>query len=182
MGSEATGRMDWKAWAGIPILVAIIGAAAVIIPPLLDEEAPEPGAAGDIVSPTKSQDVPNAFSVEGTLSAIPPDHHVWVAVQIGNLLFPKEPEIPSQDRRFSQEVVEDEVRAGSRFDLALLMVDSEDHREIVAWLMSGRRAEGESDAEESNGYQGLKNEDIPGRVKLAVVRDLVMKPAPQSKE
>ncbi|MGH3103567.1 MAG: hypothetical protein ACRDN6_05665 [Gaiellaceae bacterium] len=128
-----------------------------------DDDPVRGQAFGEILSPERAERVIGSFEAEGTLSGIPQDHHVWLAVQIGNLHFPKEPEIPSQDRHWAQEVVGAGVPAGVRFALALLMVDAEGHRVIEAWFERGRSGEG---------FPGLAT--IPGSVKLDVVRELVL--------
>ena len=160
------GLTDWKIWAAVTVLVALIGAVAVIIAARVGKPAPPATAApaGRILSPQSGEQLPRSFAVEGELSAIRRDHHVWIIGQVGNLLFPKEPEIPSQDRRWSQEVVEAGVSPGGQFALALLMVEAEGQRAIEDWLNRGKRGDG---------FPGL--ERIPGSVKLDVVRDLTVK-------
>ena len=146
--------------------MALIGAIAVITAARVGKPAPPATAApaGRILSPQSGEQLSHSFAVEGDLSAIPGDHHVWIVGQVGNLLFPKEPEIPSQDRRWSQEVVEAGAPPGERFVLALLMVEAEGQRAIEDWLNRGKRGEG---------FPGL--ERIPGSVKLDVIRDLTVK-------
>jgi hypothetical protein len=128
-------------------------------PPPAEKRRP----AGQILSPESGQRVPRAFRVEGTLSDIPADHHIWLAVQIGNLLWPKEPEVPSQDYHWSQRIVEGGDPPGGRFSLALLMADSHGHRIIKEWIEDGRF---------TGDWPGLI--DIPG-AKLHVVQDLVLR-------
>jgi hypothetical protein len=156
---------DWKIWAAVTVLVAIIGAAAVIVAAHVGKPAPPPGAgpAGRILSPKSGERLPHAFAAEGSLAAIPRDHHVWVVSQVGNLLFPKEPEIPSQDRRWSQQVVEAGLPTGGEFSLALFMVGPEGQQVIQDWLDRGKRGKG---------FPGLAH--IPGSVKLDVVGDLTV--------
>jgi hypothetical protein len=167
-----------------PVVVAAIGAigliaAALITGPLSDDDgngaaqttqAPPQQAAtavsepeGRIAAPLTGDRLGRAFTAEGTLAAIPPDRHVWLAVQVDNLLFPKEPEIPRQDRRWSVQVVEG-GDAAQGFSLALLMVDADGQREIDRWLRRGRRR---------GDYQGL--ERVTGAAKLDVVRDLSLR-------
>jgi hypothetical protein len=136
----------------VPLLVAII---TVVVPILADgngggatptaarNPSPAEPAGGDpegrILSPRRGR-LSRTFTVQGSLSDIPRDRHVWLAVQIGNLLTPKEPEIPSQDRRWAVDVVEGGRRPGERFGLALLMVDVVGQREIERWRRRGRRS------------------------------------------
>jgi hypothetical protein len=116
---------------------------------------------GQILSPESGQRVPRAVRVEGTLSDIPTEYHIWLAVQIGNLLWPKEPEIPSKDYHWSQRIVEGDP-PGGRFSLALVMVDSHGQRIIKEWIKDGRS---------TGDWPGLF--DISG-TKLHVVQDLVL--------
>lgn len=155
-----SGATSGKVWAGI--IGAVIIAAGGVIAALI-ERAPEPDASGEILIPQNGERVARSFTVEGTLSDIPDDRHVWVAVQIGNLLFPKEPEIPSADKHWSQDVVEGGNPAEGEFSVVLLTVDDNGHRVIEEWLGRGREGEGSP---------GLST--IPGSSKLDVVSGLVL--------
>lgn len=150
----------------VRLAVALIGAGgAIIAAALISGVFSTPNEpAGRIASPTTSQRVARAFTADGTLAGIPRDKHVWLAVQIGNLVFPKEPEIPAADQHFAQQVVEAGSPPDGRFSLVLLMVDADGQRTIQEWL---RRVRGGEDA------PGLAS--IPGSVRLDVVRDLVLK-------
>jgi hypothetical protein len=154
-----------KIGAAAVILAALIAATGAIVAAFVGRESPppEPEPVGRILSPRSGEAVPRGFTVEGTLSAIPQDNHVWVAVQVDNLLFPKEPEIPAQDRRWSQQVVEAGLTPGATFSLALFMVNELGQRAIEDWIERGVRRDG---------FAGL--EGIPGSVKLDVVLDLVV--------
>ena len=74
------------------------------------------------------------FTVTGTLSNIPEGEHVWLAVQVGNLLYPKEPEIVSSADQFSEQIVEGGNPPGGRFSLVLLRVDARGQAAIERWL------------------------------------------------
>lgn len=126
------------------------------LPPIPEEKPSK----GQILYPESGQRLPRTFTVEGTLSDIPPGHHIWVAVQIGNLLWPKEPEIPSKDHHWSQQIVEGGSPPGGWLSLALLMVDATGNQMIEGWIRRGRS---------TGDWPGLNN--IPGR-KLHVVRNL----------
>jgi hypothetical protein len=129
-----------------------------------DGDRPQPQEpAGRVVAPLTGDRLERAFTAEGTLAAIPPDRHVWLAVQVDNLLFPKEPEIPRADRRWSAQVVQG-GDPSEDFALALLMVDADGQRVIERWLSRGQR---------SGDYPGL--ERITGSAKLDVVRNLTIR-------
>jgi hypothetical protein len=123
--------------------------------------APETG--GRILAPTRGQQVSRSFSAEGSLSGVPADRHVWLAVQIGSLIWPQEPEIPPTDKRWSHELAEEGTPPGGRFGLALLMVDRQGNEAIEEWLEHGRR---------TGDYPGLAQ--IPNAVRLDVVTNLTL--------
>jgi len=161
-GEESRGPWWMKPTVIVPLLVALIGAAAGIVRVIIQDGSPLPPPAGQILSPESGHGLASTFTVEGTLSAIPGDHHVWIAVQIGNLLFPKEPEIPPQDEHWVQKVVE-AGQPGTRFSLVLLMVDASGQRVIEDWLARGRTG---------GGYAGFAN--VSGSVRLDAVTGLVV--------
>jgi hypothetical protein len=149
----------------IAALAAVIVALIPIIlrPPPPPTQAPvvlpcdkSAGPCGLILSPVSSQRVPGALAADGVLAKIPPKKHVWLAVQIDNLLWVKDPEIPLTHRRWSQEVVEAGNPPDGRFPLVLLMVDSAGDQQIRRWLRGAPT--------------GLRS--IKGSTKLDVVRDL----------
>jgi hypothetical protein len=147
----------WEVWA------AVIGAVGRVVAAVIKAIFGEP-LRGQIVSPKSGEQVPRSFLVDGTLSRkIPRGRHVWLAVQLGNLLFPKEPELPRRDLHWAQEIVEGGDPPGASFSVALLMVDRNGHRAIEEWLARGREGEG---------FPGM--EEIPGSEKLSVVRQLTL--------
>jgi len=143
----------WKTNGGITIIVALIGSVGLIIAALIGNSqsnnppvivnpngSPPPilQPAGKIESPKSGDPVSRSFEVKGTLSGIPPDHHVWLAVQIGNLLWPKDPEIPSQNQYWTQKVAEGGSPPGGKFSLVLFMVDAAGNKEIEKWFSDGQ--------------------------------------------
>jgi hypothetical protein len=127
---------------------------------------------GKILAPEKRAQVTPAFTVKGSLSAIPPAHHVRIAVQSSGLYWPKDPELPlawpkdpelpAQDQTWELQI--SESGPGKRFSLALLLVDPEGDKQISAWLDRGQQ----------NGqYPGLTT--VPGSKSLHEVRELVLK-------
>lgn len=126
------------AWIG-PLL-GLVGAivAALIITGKLPPTTPDP--TGSIESPVEGSRVAREFAVSGALSHIPGDEHVWIAVQVGNILYPKEPEIASADH-FSEQIVEGGNPPGGRFSVVLLRVEPEGQSTIESWLSALRRDE-----------------------------------------
>jgi hypothetical protein len=138
---------------------------------------PPPGPEGEILSPEAREQLDPTFTAHGRLDHIPENAHVWVAVQRGDVLFPKEPEIPRGDQAWVHTFVEGElasegvgedVSAGERsFALVLLLVDSDGQAQIHDWF-----AEGELGA----GYPGLEV-GADGFTRLHVVEGLFLQPA-----
>jgi D-alanyl-D-alanine carboxypeptidase len=128
----------------------------------LPVNALSPPPAGRFLAPKSGEQVTQVFTVEGSLSAIPSGHHVWVAVQIGDLLWPKT-EVPAQTQHWTRPIHEGGA-PGESFSLALLMVDATANDQILAWLDNGQR---------TGDYPGISR--VFGSVQLDAVRDLVVK-------
>lgn len=94
-------------------------------------------ASGEIIEPKNGAQVSPEFTVEAKVSAIPPAYHLGIAVQVGNLLWPKKLDVPAQDRRLKSKICEDGL-PGKKFSVALLMVDAADHRRISKWFEEGQ--------------------------------------------
>lgn len=126
------------AWIG-PLL-GLVGAivAALIIAGKLPPTTPDP--TGSIESPVEGSRVAREFAVSGALSHIREDEHVWIAVQVGNVLYPKEPEVAPADH-FSEQIVEGGSPPGGWFSVVLLRVEPEGQSTIENWLSALRRDE-----------------------------------------
>ena len=118
--------------------------------------------AGTILAPKSRAKVTQEFAVKGSMSAIPPYHHVRIAVQCGGLFWPKDPEIPAQNRRWTLQIRES--GSGKSFSLALLLVDPKGHEQISSWLENGQQ---------NGNYPGLR--EVSGSILLDDVRELVLK-------
>lgn len=155
----------WKWWLGhviVPILVALIGGAALYLATRDGGDEPR----GTIGFPRDGAEVSRSFMAEGTLEDIPEDRHAWLAVQVGNLLFPKEPEI-GLEHHWLKQSVEAGDPPGGRFSLVLLTVDPAGQARIERWLAEGVAG---------GGFAGLTQ--IPGSTKLDAATDLSLT-APQ---
>lgn len=145
------------------IIVAVGAIVAAIITGLLSKPSESPNITskpiGKIFRPKEGETVARGFDVSGTLENIPADHQVWLAVKIGNLLWPKEPMILSSDRRWSIRVVE----GGSPgvFSISLLLVSKKGQKVIKNWLENGRR---------TGNYPGM--DKIAGSSCLDIVENL----------
>lgn len=160
------------------VIAAIIGgvitfAGSLVLYCFTRPPPPEPD--GEVLSPEAGEQLAPSFTAHGRLDHIPENRHVWVAVQRGELLFPKEPEIPRGDRAWVHEFVEGEAAEGvaddvaegeSLFSLVLLLVDADRQAEIETWFAEA----------EHSGYPGFAV-DTEGFTRLNVVRDLSLRPA-----
>jgi hypothetical protein len=121
-------------------------------------------ASGTIRIPEGTREVSGPLRLEGDLSTIPRAHHVWVAFESQDLLFPREPEIPARPGRFAVEIAPEEAPGGP-FSLVLVLVGAKGQRAIEYWLLQGALGEG---------YPGF--ERIPGASQLDAVHGLALKP------
>jgi hypothetical protein len=136
-GSRGSER-SWKWWAShvvTPLLVALIGAIAFLYGTRPEGSNSEPR--GAITFPRDGATVSQVFTAEGTLADVPDDLHVWLAAQVGELLFPKEPEIANEPH-WLDESIEAGNPPGGAFSLVLLTVGAKGQRQIEAWLKRGR--------------------------------------------
>lgn len=156
---------EGRARGSFPPLRSISGSTPLDTVPGLDlrEAAPPRMTRGRISSPMDGERVassPSGFTAGGTISEVPRGRHAWLAVEVNNLLFPKEPEI--RDRNWTVEVFEQ----ADRFSLVLLMVDPRQHRKIEEWFRRGERG---------GGFPGLA---LPGSVRLDVASDVRLRSPP----
>lgn len=133
---------------------------AAFAPPATEATPPR----GDIVSPGDGERLPSVFDVRGTLTDIPEDRHVWLAVRVKNLLYPKEPAIPARDGSWVQEGVAPGIAVGQGFSVVLLVVGPDGQGQIEGWLARGKRGKG---------FPGLRA--ITESSELDVVRDVVVR-------
>lgn len=147
----------------VPILVAVIGGIFVLFSGILSRPDPqEEKTGGQIISPESGQEVTSNIKVQGKLSGVPEGKHVWIAVKVGDLLWPKEPEINPGDRVWDVTIFE--PSAGRSFALVLLLVDENGNKQIYNWLERGRRF---------GDYPGFSR--VPGSTQLDIVSDLIIK-------
>jgi hypothetical protein len=93
---------------------------------------------GQIRSPSDDQYVPRAFESSGAVSGVGPSIHLWLAVEVGGLIWPKEGQVlPDDDGSWTGTVFEDGVN--DAFCLSLLAADEKGHKKIQSWLARGVR-------------------------------------------
>ena len=88
------------------------------------------------------------------LEAIPTDHHVWLAVQVGDLLWPRKG-VPANAVRWSTTVYDETPRENLR--VVLLLVDDPGNTTLEGWLARG---------EASGDWPGVSADEIPGAISL----------------
>lgn len=139
--ASGSARSSWFGPAGV-IVAALIGLVGVLIsregpPPPVQCQLPNgPGPRACIDTPRTGESVEREFLVTGKLADVPDDSHVWLATQVGNFYWPKEPEVPIGSV-FSVEVSEGGNPPNGRFSLALLVVDDQTQSDIEEWIANG---------------------------------------------
>jgi hypothetical protein len=94
---------------------------------------------GGFTSPTPSQSLARAFQAAGSVSDLGPKIHLWLAVEANGFIWPKEGQIfPDESGSWTATVFED--GATDLFCLSLLAADERAHKQIGAWLTSGKRS------------------------------------------
>lgn len=128
------------------VVAALVGAVVAGLFAIWIKRIPEPPSPvrpsqskGSLQQPKPGETVGRSFVVAGNLGETPDGYHVWLGVEIGALLWPKEPEIPTSDRRFSVKIVEGGSPPGGRFSLTLFQVAPKGQKRIAIWFDTGRR-------------------------------------------
>jgi hypothetical protein len=152
---------------------AVIGAGgtitAALIPALLARQASVRNKSydkvtGSISNPQPDEEVRRTFKCSGVVTGMQPGLSLWLAVEVGDLVWPKESKVaPDQDNKWSATVFED--GATETFAIALFVADSKVDRRIGKWLEAGRG---------TGNYSELKG--IPGVRRIARVDGLRLNP------
>ena len=119
---------------------------------------------GSISNPQPDEEVRRTFKCSGVVTGMQAGLSLWLAVEVGDLVWPKESKVaPDQDNKWSATVFED--GATETFAIALFVADSKVDRRIGKWLEAGRS---------SGNYSELKG--IPGARRIARVDGLRLNP------
>jgi hypothetical protein len=141
--------------------VFVLSRAASVAPAGAAEDPPKRGkAVAEIVSPRSGQEVDRRFTLRAKTTAIPTDGHLWAASLVGDLLWPKEPELSVRDNEASATIGEGGAPADGKFSVVLLLVGKAGQEAIEKWLEQGRT---------TGDFPGLKIEAIPGAQRLDTV-------------
>ncbi len=118
---------------------------------------------GSIDYPGPDQIIGRTIACAGLALGIPPDMHLWLAVETGSLIWPKEGEVLADGNgKWKKTIFED--GATRRFSISLLIVNPKAHAQILEWLEVGRQ---------QGQYAELKG--IPGTDRIARVDKLRLK-------
>ena len=95
------------------------------------------GHKGTIEMPTPGATVPRTFSSSGTVTGFREGQgvHIWLAVEVGGLMWPKEGALDVNNGQWSMRVSEDGT--ASEVSLSLFAADEAAHDKIMAWLNGG---------------------------------------------
>ena len=92
---------------------------------------------GSINEPQPDESVRRIFNCSGVVTGIQHGLNLWLVVEVGDLVWPKENKItPNEEHKWSATVFED--GAAETFALALFVADSNANRRIEDWLETGR--------------------------------------------
>jgi hypothetical protein len=160
--------IDWHLWGpvGATIVAAIIGGIFVVLAKKVPEKRPSLSSIetkGEIVQPKTGQTVERKFQVSGSLNNVPPEYHVWIAVEINTLLWFKEPEIHKSDKKWSVTITENGNSPNGVLSIILILVSPEGQKIIKNWFSKGLN---------TGDYPGFKISEIPGASRLDIVNGL----------
>lgn len=144
-----------RSWLAVAATAGIVAAVAL----------GSPSPAGRIDTPKAGQVVPRRIAVAGAVSNVPSWGFVWLVTQRGGMLWPKQPRIAVRNGRW-RVVIGEGTALGTRFSLALVVVDRAGSRSIERWLAHGAA---------TGDYPALTAKAIQLKLRLAVVRSLVIR-------
>jgi len=114
-----------------------------------------------VLSPKENETVSDVIDVTGTLGKIPSGNHVWLATQIANFMWPKQPEIPAASRSWAAQIYEGAKPGNGNMMLVLFTVGEEGNSFIREWFRNGQK---------TGDFPGLKPTEIPENSILYVVK------------
>ncbi len=123
-------QVCWVVWVFFGVFLFVWSANA------LAQKKPQ----GKILNPLTDQVVTRSFEVNGTVAHLPRGHTLWLAVQIGDLVWPKEPKISQSDtEKWIASISEGGTPAEGRFSLVLIAADGSATVKLDEWFRQGRR-------------------------------------------
>ena len=133
----------WVAWtvAGIVLFVLSVNVVAQKLP------------VGKIEGPQQGQAVTRTFQVNGIISDLPQGHSLWLAIQVGDLIWPKEPKITPTAAKWFATISEGGSPPNGRFSVVLLATSPSATTELEKWFRRGD-------------FAGISKHKIPGMTAL----------------
>lgn len=120
-------QLSWVAWASAGIILFAVSAnVAAQKPPV-----------GKIEMPPQGQAVPRTFQASGSISNLPKGHSLWLAVLVGDLLWPREPKITPTAGKWFSTVSEGGNPPGGRFSVVLLATTPSATADLEKWFKRG---------------------------------------------
>ncbi len=120
------------------------------------EQPPRPlSLSGKIESPANGSKVRRQFSVKGTIKG--QCRHLWLVERIGELHWPKGPELSPTSGRWQGEVSEGGWPPEGKFDLLLVDISEETSNAFRQWLADGHR---------TRNYPGLTTDKLGSAIIL----------------
>lgn len=132
--------MDSTIWAAIIGVGGTIG--GVVVTWLLGRPAAVRNETYDQVTGSFDEPKLNALvgrtiHCSGVVSGMQPGLSLWLAIEVGNLVWPKEGKVLPDDGNWTATIFED--GATDKFSLALFVADKAADQRIKDWLDAGRR-------------------------------------------
>jgi Domain of unknown function (DUF4062) len=118
---------------------------------------------GSFSKPRPNSKVGRTIECSGVVKGLQPGSNLWLAVEIGDLVWPKEAKVLPRDNKWSAPIFED--GATKQFSVSLLVADATADARLRKWLEAGLKAGGK--------YSELRG--IPGTRRLARVDGLRLK-------
>jgi hypothetical protein len=144
------------------LLAALIGGISLIVTKIIPEHAVNSFEA-IFEAPIAGQTIENEFAAVVRLNNVPKEDHIWVAVEIDNLLWFKQPEINKSDHKVVINLVENNLSQKGHFSLSLVKVSSTGQRVITDWILKGKS---------TGKYPGINISEIPEASRIDVVQGL----------
>ena len=126
----------------------------------IEDEQYDPKGPEEILFPEDGQTIGASIAASVEVRSVPKDYHVWVAVQKGRLVWPREPEVTVTDRPWSG-IFYEGGRVG-KVDLVLLLVPAAGHEQIQRWLERAKK---------TGSYPGMSQRAL-GATQLDTVKNL----------
>lgn len=104
------------------------------------------------------------IKVRGLLSFIPEGYHIWLVLNVDNLLWPKRPEIKPSPEVWEREVIKSGI-SSEKFSLMLIQLNEIGQCAIDSWHRYGKT---------TGSYPGLQLPDFPEAIVIDEVKGLTI--------